>query len=370
MRNEKVKPLKQPPSEPTTEAGTIGRFKVTASPIFEPSPKVPKFRQAGHFVDQKLKYNYPLKDQPSLFDQLSPEIQGVVEKEGIKYEGIRPTPAEDRLINALFRLLREKSENKDADSKQFYRGNVDPGKAPIVSYGGETVKPAVIRVTPAELYKAYLDTTSNDYAGRDIAEVDETFRTLSEKKYLFTYERTRSIQVGRNKTEPRVDRICEAQSLFRVLEYRKDMTLAEVERLDKGDKQAVRGKTELIIALNPLLTDQINSKYVDYPSDISRRTTIAAGGYRSVTGAITTLRDYFLRELSAKRYECQINADKLPYLLKLERYVKQGRRKLTKASIEKAIQTCKALNLLQEVIEGTGAEGQVKYTFRLNPDFQ
>lgn len=366
MRNEKVKPLKQPPSEPTTEAGTIGRFKVTPSPISEPSPKVPKVRQAGHLVDQKLKYNYPVKDQPSLFDLLDPNTIGEVEKVEVKYEGIRLTASEDRLLTALYSLLKDKSESKDADSKKFYAGNYETTE--VVPFGGENVKRPHLRIVPAELYKAYLG--NEDYSGQEIKDINKTLSSLAEKRFLMTYDRVRTVQVGK-RTENRTDRIEMFKRLIEIVRYTRDLTDAELAKLDNGDERIRQAKGELIIALNPILTDQINSKYVEYPQDMNRRTVIAAGGHPSnVTQAINTLRDYMLRELSAKRYECQINADKLPYLLKLDKYVTQGRKKLLRETIEKAIQTCKSLNLILEVVVAKGAEGQDKYTFTLNRDFE
>jgi len=345
------------------------KLETPSTGLPEASPRAPKIRQAGHYVEAKLKYNYPKKspDQLNLFDTLSPELKGTVEKEGIRYEGIRPTPAQERIINAIFQLLGEKSENKNAKSEQFYKGNFESDLT--VVYGNEPkVKPAVLRITWAELFKAYLN--SDQYSGRDIADIRAEFHALSNKKYLFNYERTRFVPVG-GKTEKRIDRITEAQSLFRVLHYDKDMTPEEDARIKQGDKTIALRKGELIIALNPLLTDQINSKWVEYPKDINRRTIIAAGGHPSyVTLAMNTLRDICISERSKGRTEFERNADRLPYMLMLDKYVKEGRKKLIKLNIEKAIQTCKNLNLLLEVVEAWGAEGQLKYVFKINPDFE
>ncbi|HLB52485.1 MAG TPA: hypothetical protein VJK48_02105, partial [Chlamydiales bacterium] len=90
----------------------------------------------------------------------------------------------------------------------------------------------------------------------------------------------------------------------------------------------------MIIALNPLLTDQINSKYVEYPSDINKRMVIAAGGHRLVTESMIALRDYLLRELSARRFQPEINEEKLFLILKLEKYLKSKRKKLIQQRTE------------------------------------
>jgi recombinational DNA repair protein RecR len=352
--------------EKSRGAGAISLSLPTTS-LPDSALKVPKVRQAGHLVDQKLKYNYPVKnpDQPSLFDLLDPDTIGEVKKVEVKYEGIRLTPSEDRLLTAIYSLLKDKSESKDADSATFYKGNYE--SAEVVPFGGEKVKPAHIRLVPAELYKAYLG--NGDYSGRDIKDINTTLEALAEKRFLMTYDRKRIVQVGK-KSETRTDRIEMFKRLIEIVKYTRDLTDAELANLDKGDERIRQAKGELIIALNPILTDQINSKYVEYPQDINRRTIIAAGGHPSnVTQAINTLRDWLFRELSSKHYECQINAERLPYVLKLDNYVNQGRKKLIRETIEKAIQTCKNLNLILAVVETKGAEGQAKYVFTLNKDF-
>ena len=44
-----------------------------------------------------------------------------------------------------------------------------------------------------------------------------------------------------------------------------------------------------IIALHPILTDQIRTKYVEFPKDIEKRTAIAAGGHQKVKEAIARI---------------------------------------------------------------------------------
>ena len=366
MRNEKVKSLKQPPSEPTTEAGTIGRFKVTPPPISEPSPKVPKVRQSGHFVEQKLKYDLPVKDQPRPLNPIDPNTIGEDETIEVKCKGIRLTVSEDRLIMALYSLLKDKSESKDADSKNFYAGNYETTE--VVPFGGDLVKRPHLRVVPAELYRTYLG--NENYSGQEIKDIRKTLYSLAEKSFLMTYDRRRKVQDG-NKTGYRTERIEIFKRLIEIVSYTRDLTDTEVAKLDEGDERIRQAKGELIIALNPILTDQIDSKYVEYPQNISQRMVKAAGGHpKNVTRAMNNLRDYLLSELSAKRYECQINADKLHSKLKLDDYVKQRRKKLLRKTIEKAIQTWMNLNLILKVVQGRGAEGQDKYTFFLNRDFK
>ena len=187
----------------------------------------------------------------------------------------------------------------------------------------QKARSAFLRIKPAELYKEYLG--EDTYSGKEIVNIKNILYGLSEKKFLLIYDRKRKVKNGKN-TENRTDRIEEFQNLLKIVSYIEDMTDQEVRSLEQGGSEVREQKGELIISLSPLLTDQINSKYVEYPTDINQRTMIASGGHLHVTESINALRDYMLREISGKRYKCEINADKLPYILKLENYIKSHKK--------------------------------------------
>lgn len=331
--------------------------------------KIKKVRHAGHFTDCKLQYNYPKNQIPSLFDILSPATKEKIESSNVEFSktiGIKLTPSEDKLINAIYKLLHDKSENQNTQSELFYSGN-DP--AQLVSYGGEEQKArsAFLRIKPTELYKEYIG--EEDYSGKEIENIKNILYGLNEKKFLIIYDRKRKIKNG-NKIENRTDRIEEFQNLIKIVSYIEDMTDTEVHSLEQGESDVRNQKGELVIALNPLLTDQINSKYVEYPTDINKRTMIASGGHLHVTESINALRDYMLREISNKRYKCEINSDKLPYILKLDNYIKAHRKKLITNRINGAIKANRNLGIILNVELTEGAMGQPKYIFHLNPDFE
>jgi hypothetical protein len=124
--------------------------------------KPKKIRHSGHFVDQKLKYK-----EPALSENISQETQEKVGEE-IRTEGIKLSPPQDKLINALMKLLHEKSEHSNQFSENFYGGN---SETMIVPYGGsgQQEKARVIRISPSELYTSYLDKT--DYSGKEIENI-------------------------------------------------------------------------------------------------------------------------------------------------------------------------------------------------------
>jgi hypothetical protein len=126
----------------------------------------------------------------------------------------------------------------------------------------------------------------------------------------------------------------------------------------------------MILRLNPLFTDQIDTKFIVFPEDIDRRTAIAAGSLNGrYPEAIIRLRDYLVREISNKRFNPEIGAEKLPYQLGLDGFIKDRRRKKIKETIEKAFNAVKALGLVEKIEEIPGAQGQKKYVFSLNKEW-
>ena len=76
-----------------------------------------------------------------------------------------------------------------------------------------------------------------------------------------------------------------------------------------------------------------------------------------------------MRELSSKRYKPEISLDKLYYQL-AEKWMKESRRKKVKEFTDKALETCKALGLLQSWEITTNAKGEAKMIFSLNKSWE
>ena len=226
----------------------------------------------------------------------------------------------------------------------------------------------MIRIYPSELYKAYLD--NNDYSGADIKFIKTLLQDTEQQKFLIIYERKYEVSSAKGQKEYRTDRIEDFQSLFKIVRFFEGLTEEERRELDQNNEEVREKRGELVIAFNPLLTDQINAKYVEYPEDINRRTMIATGGHKLVTESVVALRDWMLREISTKRKTAEINDIKLPFLLKLDNYVQQKRKKLIQARVQSAIQAVKNLGLITDHEVVVGASGQWKHIFHLNLDFE
>lgn len=333
--------------------------------IWNGKKKPTKFRQSGHLADQTLKYKDQDRQQLTFFDLLSSETKEKISdsKIEIKAEGIRLTPAEDRLIKALSKLVHEKNINLMINpdySTSAYDSNFQ-----LCPYGGneQKARAPVLRICPAELYKAYLD--RDEYSGEEIKFIKNLIYEISQKKFLIIYDRKRQIK-GKNVT----DRIEDFQNLIKIMSYIEGLSDSELKKLDEGNSDIREKRGELIIGLNPIFIDQINTKYIEYPSDINKRTTIAAGGHQCVTESMVILRDYMLREMSAKRYRAEINEENLPYVLRLDGYIKRRKKKQVAERIASAIKTVVNLGIVLEIEQITGANGQKKYVFTLNKDFE
>ncbi|MCB1115575.1 MAG: hypothetical protein KDK71_03800 [Chlamydiia bacterium] len=327
-----------------------------------------KIRHAGHFIDQKLKYKGPEQNQMTIFEAIeSNPTKEKIEKYGIAVTsvGVKLTPPEDKLLGALQKLLHVKSQNLDPNSPDYYKGNVE---ASMVPFGKEKKESPRIRIKPGELYRAYLD--SDRYSGLDIKFIKETLMNLSAKKFLMIFDRKRQVEQN-GKIKTLTDRIEEFQSLIQVIKYTEGMEDSELAKASTGDDTIFEHKGELIIGFNPILVEQINSKYIEYPSDISKRMVLAAGGHhKKVTQAMIILRDYMLRELSSKRTKVEINKDRLAHQLQLHNYIETRQKKRIEKIISDAIQTLKNLGLIisAELVEGS--LGQLKYVFLLNSSFE
>ena len=335
--------------------------------VRKPQLKSKKYRHAGHFLDQKLKYQKE-QNQLSLFDILLPETQQKIQESRVEVtaEGIKLTYAENKLVHALNLLLCEKSQNADPESDSFYSGNA---QSELVPYGvpDQQAKAPVLKFKPSELYKAFMGT--KEYSGADIKFINSTLYQLEEKKVLIKYDRVKTVIDGK-KTKTLTDRIEDFQSLIKIVLFIPDLSDLEKSKLNSGDNNIRSAKSELIIALNPIFRDQIDTKFIEFPEDTNRRLVIAAGGHKKVTTSMNILMEYMLREMSAKRYRAEINEENLPYVIGLEKYVKEKRKKLLQERIEKDIQAIINIGIILNAEKKPNKIGGMKWIFQLNKEYE
>jgi len=348
----KKEPL--PGTEPETEVGFLPGIKG------EPKEgKKGKFKRAGQFTDQILKYKYPKDNNPQLsfiFDNLGETTKEAIEKANIKreevVEGIKLSPSEQKVIDCLCKLLHEKSQTLDPDKNSYYSGNVG---YELVKYVGEETTPAPkLSFTLYELTKEY---KGGDYvAGKDIENVKNILRDLDNRRFLLSYTETVFLKGG-GRVENKIEGF---KKLIDILHLSQTKYSGEDIELSK--------KEETIILLNPIFRRQIDSKFILYPNDINRRTIIAYGSH-NLSDTVLRLREYLAKELSLKHYEPEIKLDKLYYMLN-EKWMRESRKKKVKEYLDKALDTVKALGLLLSYEILTGATGEPKIIFHINKSWE
>ncbi len=297
-----------------------------------------KIRQSAHYVDCKV-----------------PSVRYRTIKQGILLD-----PVEDKMMNTLYELLYEKSEFKDYDKNFYYTGNA-PAK--IINYGdrnqeGEKV---CLRISLTELNKKH--SAKDHCSGKEMGDLKEVLNRLRHKEQCIIYKRERWVE-----NEKRAEYIKSMEPLLEIKIYVEGKGEQEIELLDKGDIQTWEKKAELLIYFHPVINDDIASKWIEYPSNINQLTIEALGSQR-ITASIIACRDYLLREHSNKRYTPSINEETLYIVLKLEKYLNDGRKKLAEQRKDEAFEVCIKLGLLLNYELQEGVKGQIKYVFNLNPDF-
>jgi tetratricopeptide (TPR) repeat protein len=311
-----------------------------------------KFKRSGHLTDQILKYNYKAV-QPSLFDALLDETKKQIEGAGVEItqivEGIKLSPAETKLIDCFCKLLHYNSQTSEPNKGDYYSGlGYD-----LVTYGGEKTPAPKIAFTIYELAKEYKG--GDKISGKDIENIKQIVTDLDNKKFLLSYVETTATKNGR------IER--------KIEDFKKLIHIVKLSQTEYSkDNIELSKKEETIILLNPIFRRQIDSKFILYPNDILRRTIIAYGSH-NLSEIALRLRDYLMRELSSKHFSPEITLDRLYYFL-AEKWMRESRKKKIKEYIDKAIETVKALGLLQSYEIKTASTGEQKIVFYLNKDWE
>lgn len=338
-------------------------------PQKEPPSYTGSIRIGGHFIDQRLPKSQKKKKPggrpkkeggPTLFDELQKSTREKILNEKVdieqvnrKGDGITLTPSEWKLITVIWELVHLKSANTREPGKQdFYAGN---GEREVMSYGEATIKTVRLSATLYEITERYA--AGKRVGGKDIENVRKMLIELAdnpEKRHLIRYTRVTKNDKG-GKTRYEVERWAPLLTLDKIRRTEYDANDVETSK-----------REEAVIQLNPVLYDQIESKYIERPVNLAARVEAAYGGAR-MPEAVNLLVDYLSRFCSSKVYEPSINLTTL-YETIAPTYFREGRRALIKKQLEEAVRVCQGIGLLIEY-KTVGAGSREKAIFSLNKDW-
>lgn len=309
-------------------------IKTTLMEVVKKEGKVPlkeqkraKYKVSAHFIDEKLKYNKNNRQT--------------------NITGIRLTSSENKLIFCLCKLLHYNSNSSKPKGANFYTGNAG---CVIVNYGDGRADAPKLSFKLYQLVKEYKG--GGRVTGQDIINVKKLIKGLEDKKFEFNHiEETKKKGGGRIKREVK----CQA-SLIQTLDF------SETEYNKQNEE--VYYKCEMIIVLNPIFRQQIESKYLSYPDDMIERLQMAYGS-KKVHDITFRLMDYLNRERSNKRYTSEIGLEKLYYTL-ADNYMRQQKKGRVKKHTEKALITCIEIGLLQSYRYEELRTGAPKIVFNIN----
>lgn len=314
-----------------------------------------KFKFSGHMIDSMLHYTKP--GQLTIFEQLEDESlkrKVALAKQNNKFylEGVKLSVVEDRVVNALYKLIHEQNLKKTLR----YENDIPRLDIPLYTL-----------YEACELQKIK-KSKQDDYSGGDVETIKKALDSLSTRPYLIRYVRTEIDKKG-NKKSTVVEQF---QTLITLVKIYSGLTEEETDRhLNKNITTDRKGR--IAINLNPILLDQLDTKYILLPKDINTRIALAAQGRQRLPDCIPLFIKYLLRQagISKNRNEeyHHIGYETLVGIIGLEKELKDGRRKRIEERLAECFQIAKNMDLLLEHKERENMDGIRIFMLKLNYDY-
>ncbi len=335
-------------------------FKPSLIPLHTPEKEYNKqtVKKGSHLIREFNKYDNPNKNkgQLSIFENLSRRTKDKIISSGVTVEHINKrgeaipfSKGHRKLIDCMTELLSELSSSRD------YEGNGNTTNQ-LIPYGNKQVKAPTLVLTLYEIAKKY--NANKNPSGRHIKIVDSLLNDLAENpeyRVLIKY-----IRVSKNQKGDTIeDSIEEFSPLLRIATAKQAITHKATGKTSK--------KSEITIMLHPLFNDQINTVWVEYPSNLIER-MIEANGGANIAESTYILRDFLAEKRSLKNYNIQVGLSKLLYRV-APNYINQNRKALAKKALNKAIESCIKLGLLKSYKVAKAKSGEDKYIFEINKDW-
>lgn len=337
-----------------------------------------KFKAGGQLIDNIQKSNKPKTIQLNLFETILQDTKDKMNGLGVtaeyinrKGEGIKLSKGEFRLLLCLSKLLHEKSQTQDKNGKDYYSGN--SGYEVIkweTEQGNIEVIAPKISLTLYEVAREYYG--DKEIGGENVRTVARMLFGLADnpdKKALIRYNRV--VKMDKNRTREYYIERYESLISIATAGYREFLNGAQIDE-----------KRKLVVMLHPVIRDQIETKSVDFPLDLTKR-MIEAYGSPDISEITTKLMLELARAHSGRRslpkdedgnhiYTIATNTLywKIADSYMSDKTGKPRRGPLLKKYFDKSIETCKALGLLVSYEIKTGKTGDQLIDFCLSKNWE
>lgn len=291
----------------------------------------------------------PKSNQSSIFDLLDP-IDDETKKDIIKYQieviGIDNTHAQNQALFAIQKIL----------SESGYKGNEEGKKLSNEenSFKFTGFLPSV-KFTPHQYLEAYGVSKRKtprgklEYNSNERIEAFKVLRELSEKRYLFFYEK----KYWKDGKEL-FDVVKTVRPIFNIIEGYESLNLEERNALKQKDESLDEKLKFIVIEPCPILVDQINSYFVLKPANCYQEIRLLVG---KTSKYVPLFIDYLRaevtkREISAKgkdiNWKIDINYETLAYKLRMDKLIKDYKTKKIKEELSKCYKIAQDLGYLSE----------------------
>lgn len=338
------------PSKPTTKTTNEKTFYVRTSLHTE-------FRKLGKRP----------KERKNIFDNLDDKVKEGKETQNIEIVGIENTKAQDKALFAIQKLLENTDYKGNSVGQKLRKGN---------DFKMDKVILPVLRISRAQYLEAYgvkkhkTSRGKKEFSGREKERAFEALYDLSNKKYLFYYERKYWKKNNKGKDEECYDLICTIKPLIILSEGYEGLTQQERDKVKSGEnsKENDIKPKYLEIVSSPILIDQISSYFLLKPANYYQEIKLLFPHASKFTYRFI---DYLFTQAGIKirknmGWVIEINYLKLAYKLRMNKYIESRQWKRIKEILKKCYEIAKKLNYLSSYKTVPGVKDE-KEILELNP---
>jgi hypothetical protein len=317
------------------------------------------------------KFGRKPKKNGTIFDLLPEPLDDEVQKDISDYKieviGLDNTKAQNQALFAVQKLFHETGYQGNSQGKTLSKND---NSFKFMGY-----LPAM-KFTPAQYLEAYGVNKKEssrgkwEYHSNERSEAMKALRELSQKKYLFYYER----KYWKDGKEV-YDLITTVRSLFNITEGYEaiDKNVVTNIKTGKGALETDQKIGNIVLEPCPMLLDQIDTYFVLKPANYYQEIKLLVGK----TGKQVPLFIDFLiaevtkKEISAKGKEIdwliEMNYETLAYKLRMDKLLKQGKATKIKQELHKCYEIAKQLGYLMDYKTVLGATMELE-RLTLNSD--